>query len=113
VKRFAIITVLALSLHLTLGAEVPSGSDPQFNTMRNEGQSPEVEMEHKMARDAAKERQKKLQQDTDKLLQLAIELKQSVDKSNEHTLSLEVIRKTEEIDKLSKSIRDKMKAGEF
>lgn len=57
-----------------------------------------------------KERFSALKQDTDKLLQLATELKQSVDATTENKLSLEVIRKTEEIEKLAKKVRDKMKS---
>ena len=57
-----------------------------------------------------KERQADLKKDTDRLLQLATELKQYVDKTNENMLSLEVLKKTDEIEKLSKRIRDKMKA---
>jgi hypothetical protein len=34
-----------------------------------------------------------------------------VDKSNEHTLSLDVIRKAEEIEKLAKQVKDKMKGS--
>ena len=56
-----------------------------------------------------KERQAKLKKDTDKLYQLANELKQRVDKTNESILSIEVIKKTEEIEDLAKNIRKKMK----
>ncbi len=55
------------------------------------------------------ERQQQLKKDTEKLLELATELKQYVDKSNENTLSLEVIRKADQIEKLAKSVKDKMK----
>ena len=40
---------------------------------------------------------------------MAVELKAYVDKSNENVLSLEVIRKAEEIEKLAHSVKDKMK----
>jgi len=66
-------------------------------------------MEHQRLKALNKERQDSLKKDTEKLLQLATELKEAVDKSSQNTLSLEVLRKTEEIEKLSKSIRDKMK----
>jgi hypothetical protein len=56
------------------------------------------------------ERQKRLVTDTDKLLQLAQELKTEVDKSNKDTLSLSVVKKAEEIEKLAKSVKDRMKA---
>ncbi len=72
--------------------------------------------EKQAARDQAKarnkERQEKLKQDTDKLLQLATELKEYVDKTNENILSIEVIKKTDEIEKLAKSVREKMKTYE-
>jgi hypothetical protein len=71
------------------------------------------ETQERMARELAKkanlERQAGLKADTDKLLKLAVELKDSVDKSNENVLSLEVVKKAEEIEKLAHSVRDKMK----
>jgi Ni/Co efflux regulator RcnB len=57
-----------------------------------------------------KDRQSDLKKDTEKLLQLATELKQYVDKTNENMLSVEVLKKTEEIEKLAKKVREKMKA---
>ena len=56
-----------------------------------------------------KQRQQDLKRDTDKLLDLATELKKYVEKSNENVLSLEVLRKAEEIEKLARSVKDKMK----
>jgi hypothetical protein len=54
-------------------------------------------------------RQDDLKKDTDKLLELATELKQYVDKTNENIISLDVIKKAEQIEKLAKSVKDKMK----
>jgi hypothetical protein len=62
-----------------------------------------------MEKKAAKERVASLKRDTDKLLKLSVELKAYVDKSDENVLSLDVVRKAEEIEKLAKSVRDKMK----
>ena len=67
------------------------------------------QIEHDMARKAAKERVAALKTDTDKLLKLSVELKQYVDKSDENVLSLDVIRKANEIEKLARSVKDKMK----
>jgi hypothetical protein len=55
------------------------------------------------------DRQKKLVEDTQRLLALANELKVQVDKSNKDTLSLDVIRKADEIEKLAHSVKEKMK----
>jgi hypothetical protein len=62
-----------------------------------------------MAKKANQERHALLKADTDKLLRLAVELKDSVDKSNENVLSLDVLKKAEEIEKLAHSVKDKMK----
>lgn len=69
----------------------------------------EQEMEHERQKKLNQERQADLKRDTDKLFLLATQLKQAVDKSNEHTLSLEVIKKAGEIEKLARSVREKMK----
>jgi nitric oxide reductase activation protein len=64
---------------------------------------------HDMAKKANEERQAALKADTDKLVKLAGELKDYVDKTNENVLSLDVVRKAEEIEKLAHSVKDKMK----
>lgn len=73
----------------------------------------EIDAEHKRATQANKDRQASLKKDTDQLFKLATELKTSVDKTSEYTLSLDVIRKAEEIEKLAKNVKDKMKASGY
>jgi hypothetical protein len=67
------------------------------------------EQKHTREKALNKQRQEELKRDTDKLYQLATELKAAVDKTNENTLSVEVIKKTDEIEKLAKEVRKKMK----
>lgn len=55
------------------------------------------------------ERQAALRRDTEKLLSLAAELKQNVDRTSPSILSIDVIKKAQEIEKLAKSVKDKMK----
>ena len=55
------------------------------------------------------ERKRQISDDTAKLLELATELKTEVDKTSKDTLSLNVIRKAESIEKLAKGVREKMK----
>ncbi len=69
----------------------------------------EAQQRLEMAKKENIKRQQDLKKDTDKLLELATELKQSVDKTNENTLSVDVIKKAEEIEKLAHSVKDKMK----
>jgi hypothetical protein len=56
--------------------------------------------------------QKQLADDTAKLLALANELKTELDKSSKDTLSLSVIRKAEQVEKLAHKVRDEMKGNQ-
>lgn len=95
-------------------AEAAASAEPQFPGPRR---TPEdrfrIEHERAMARQRNKDRQAALKRDTDKLLELATQLKEYVDKTSENMLSLDVIKKAEEIEKLSKSVKEKMKADEY
>jgi hypothetical protein len=62
-----------------------------------------------MAKKRNLQRQEDIKKDTDKLLSLATELKQDVDKTDENTLSVDVIKKAEEIEKLAHTVKEKMK----
>jgi len=55
------------------------------------------------------ERQAQLRRDTDKLVALTAELKEHVAKSGPNILSMDVFKKAAEIQKLAKSVEDKMK----
>ncbi|MGH9638334.1 MAG: hypothetical protein ACRD72_26160, partial [Candidatus Angelobacter sp.] len=68
-------------------------------------------LEVEMAKKANQERQADLKRDTEKLLKLATELKAYVDKTNEDTLSVNVVKKAEEIEKLAHSVKDKMRGS--
>jgi hypothetical protein len=83
---------------------LPNGSAPM-----GDGDDARARIASEMAKKAAKERVAALKKDTDTLLRLSVELKQSVDKSDENVLSLDVIKKAEEIEKLARSVKDKMK----
>ncbi len=56
-------------------------------------------------------RQEAIRRDTEKLFQLSVELKDYVDKSSNNVLSLDMIKKAETIEKLARSVKDKMKAS--
>jgi len=67
--------------------------------------------EHDREKKANEERFQKVKDDTEKLVQLSNELKEYVGKANEHTLSLDVIKKAEEIERVAKNVKDKMRAN--
>jgi type VI protein secretion system component VasF len=62
------------------------------------------------ARAAADDRQKHIVDEAARLLQLATELKESVDKSNKNELSLDVIRKADDIEKLAHDVKQRMRS---
>jgi hypothetical protein len=55
------------------------------------------------------ERKKQIADDSAKLLKLANDLKAEIDKTSKDTLSLNVIRKADEIERLAHSVKEKMK----
>lgn len=110
--RFFVIlgsALLAISV-LSSAQNVPTPNGlPPINEQTGQDQRTQNRIEREMAKKAAKERQAAIKRDTDKLLELATQLKESVDKSSQDTLSLDVVKKAEEIEKLAKSVKDKMK----
>ena len=54
-------------------------------------------------------RKKEITEQSAELLNMALALKAEVDKTTKDTLSLNVIRKADEIEKLAKSVKEKMK----
>jgi hypothetical protein len=58
---------------------------------------------------AMQQRKDQLAADTAKLLQLANELKAEMDKSTKDTLSIGVVKKAEQVEKLAHKVRDEMK----
>jgi len=62
-----------------------------------------------MARSLANERQQKIVEDTARLLKLANELKTDVDKSNKNELSLDVVKKADEIERLAHDVKIRMR----
>ena len=68
-------------------------------------------MQKRMEKQANQQRQTELKRDTDRLFKLSTELKEYVDKSNENILSLDVIKKADEIEKLAHSVKTKMRGS--
>ncbi len=58
---------------------------------------------------ATQQRQQKMLEDANKLVQMAQQLKASVDKTDRNTLSVEVIREAERIEKLARQVKDNMR----
>jgi signal transduction histidine kinase len=85
---------------------------PPFGQQPSEPNDPmQRQRLEKMEKARNADRQKHLVQDTNKLLALAKDLKEEVDKSNQDTLSVDVVKKAGEIEKLAKSVKDRMRSN--
>jgi hypothetical protein len=84
------------------------GQMPPSNSPDDQGRE---RLEKEMQKKANEDREAQLRRDTDRLLKLATELKNYVDKTNQDTLSVNVVKKAEEIEKLAKSVKEKMKGN--
>ena len=93
----------------TSGTPQPGPPSHDVNPPMTDEDAARARITSDMAKRAAKDRAAAIKHDTDKLLKLSVELKDSVDKSDENVLSLDVIKKAEEIEKLAHSVREKMK----
>jgi hypothetical protein len=85
----------------------PVGNPPATTT--SDGDESQRRIAANLVKKGNLARQAQLKIDTDKLLKLSQELKEYVDKSNENVLSLDVLKKAEEIEKLARSVKEKMK----
>ena len=103
------LLLLLPALAQTSGSrQLPSANSPD-SPATNDGDEARARITNDMAKKAAKERVASLKNDTDRLLKLSIELKAYVDKSDENVLSVDVIKRAEAIEKLARSVKDKMK----
>jgi len=84
--------------HLPNMSSADSTPDPMRATMKEQ-----------MIRDANIQRHKKMLDDANKMVQLANELKADVEKTQKDELSLEVMKKAAEVEKLAHDVQQKMK----
>lgn len=103
---FAFFLFLLIALQPFLGQGLPGQFPPPPGST-----NPDIPAREKkeMEKKANEQRHADLKRDTDKLLQLSTELKEFVDRSNENILSVDVVKKAEEIEKLAHSVKVKMK----
>ena len=74
-----------------LAPELPPAQQEKQNKLRND------------------DRQKRLEADTQKLLELATRLHEDVGKTNKNILSIDVIKRADEIERLAHAVKDRMR----
>lgn len=66
-------------------------------------------VQQQQARAANEQRQFEIKRDTEKMFQLTAELKESLEKSGQDVMSMDDIKKVEQIEKLARGVKSKMK----
>jgi DNA anti-recombination protein RmuC len=92
-------------------SQTPDASASNAQRQREPDSPWSQQQKRDMLKKQNEQRQQNIKKDTDQLLELATELKQYVDKTNENIISLDVIKKAEQIEKLAKNVKDKMKGS--
>ena len=94
------------------GNKNPQTSQPPSlsNPASRDSSDPAVnEIQHKQEKLRQDERQKRLVSDSDKLLTLATQLHEDVAKTDKNILSIDVIRRADEIEKLARNVKERMR----
>ena len=123
-SRLVVISALSVAAIALLAGAATPGQQPQSPNvdkpylLPEANRLPDVNDQMKMREKQAKqqsfdsanaERKKQLSDESAQLLTLAMALKAEVDKTNKDMLSLNVIRKADEIEKLAHNVKEKMR----
>ena len=117
-RTISITVLIALCIAVLPSVKAQMGGEPIpriGQPSQSTSQTPSIpeDMRRDMEKKANQQRQAELKRDAEKLLKLSTELKAYVDKTNEHVLSLDVVKKAEEIEKLAHSVRMKMRGDQY
>jgi hypothetical protein len=114
---FALLILLPAGSAVAAYAQFPASPHTQGSSSAPSSRNNDADMDKRMSANTQEkmaiarndERQKRLVSDTDKLVALVTQLKTDVDKTDKYMLSLEVVRRSEEIEKLARSIKERAK----
>jgi nitric oxide reductase activation protein len=104
-----VILFLILIIPSVMKAQLGPNNPDRVPTQTPQESEEVRKLKKEMAKKANEERQAEIQRDTEKLLKLATELKEYVGKTNENILSVDVVKKADEIEKLAHDVKEKMK----
>jgi hypothetical protein len=107
IATVGMILVTAGSVKIS-GGQMPAPSLNWADQMPSTSQ-PDLMRHLEQRRMLISERQKRLVADTDKLVALTAALKEQVDESNKDILSVDMIKKADEIEKLAHSVKERIR----
>ena len=109
------LTPRAVAGQMQNGVPLSGGQLPGTRGTPNPGDRPDdrspfgKDTEERMAKARNDDRQKRLVSDSEKLLALATQLHDEVLKTDKNILSVDVVRKAAEMEKLSRDLKERMK----
>ena len=104
---FRLLGVFALLISFALAsawAQAPFPVGRHADTVSD----PDQAMQRTAQQMRQKQRARDMKRDSEKLLELATQLKQYVDKAGDNMLSLEVLKKADEMEKLARQVKKNM-----
>ena len=107
----AIVAFCGIAVHSQNG--LPQLGQPSPRTSQGNDSTLPPDLRKSMEKKANQQRQAELKRDSERLVKLSTELKQYVDKTNENILSLDVIKKADEIEKLAHNVKTKMRGEQY
>jgi hypothetical protein len=109
------IAFTLLFLALVGAPRISSAQMPHYPSSVSQGPggnvpvTPGDDVQKSQAQAANLQRQAEIRRDTEKLFQLSSELKDYLDKSGQGVMSMDAIKKAEQIEKLAHGVKSKMK----
>jgi hypothetical protein len=110
-RTLACLGVIAVLAGAAEPGRQAASADPGHQAGGSAPNSPNEGLREKESLETAKPGGRQIAADSAELLRLATELKAEVDKTNTDTLSIPVVRKAGEIEKLARSVKQKGRAG--
>jgi hypothetical protein len=111
-RRIAIVALLLPLMLCNCAVAQSQKSGVSAQALQSQEQTPSDASAQQSAKPMtpAEARQAQLAADTRRLYQLTQQLKEEVAKSNKDTLSLPIVKKAEEVEKLARSLKERMRA---
>ena len=115
-KRFELLSRILVGPVLILSLSWSLAAPQRFVQFENTDKAPEedslnLDQKAKMEKERREDAFQKLKDDSERLHKSAGELKEMIEKSNHHTFSLQIVKNTEQIEKILKDIKRRAKDG--
>lgn len=115
VSRFGPLGIALLTILFAGGAgrpqnsRIPNAQSTTGDVLPGFGADVPASVKERQVKLQNEERQRRLVDDTQKLLTLATQLHEDVSKTDKNILSIDVVRRADEIEKLAHAVKDRMR----